>query len=186
VHRGPYAAFAVAEAGVRPGLLIDQLEQALLLAEESRTKRDGLRAPEPASAQPAGPRTTLHPTILNPPTPPPEPSPASARPRPVESATADGASPPSRPPARPAPDVPEEAASATEAAPPSGHPDAPATPREPEGPKHEKPKLMTTPVTPDRGADDDPDEGGEVDRVLLAQEFSGLLQDPASDDEASS
>jgi hypothetical protein len=45
---------------------------------------------------------------------------------------------------------------------------------------------MTTPVVPDRGADTDDEEGTEVDRVLLAQEFSGLLQDPASDDEASS
>ncbi len=60
VHRGPYAAFAVADAGVRPGLVIDQLEQALLTAEESRTRRDGLRAPDAAAAA-AGPRTTTAP-----------------------------------------------------------------------------------------------------------------------------
>ena len=43
---------------------------------------------------------------------------------------------------------------------------------------------MTTPVTPKRGSDDG--EEAEVDRVLLAQEFSGLLQDPGADDERSS
>ncbi|MDP9318141.1 MAG: hypothetical protein M3O94_03520, partial [Actinomycetota bacterium] len=63
---------------------------------------------------------------------------------------------------------------------------APEGPSRTDAPRHEKPKLMTTPVVPDRGADADDEEGAEVDRVLLAQEFSGLLQDPASDDEASS
>ena len=36
VQRGPYAAFVVAEPGIRPGVLVDQLEQALLVAEEGR------------------------------------------------------------------------------------------------------------------------------------------------------
>jgi hypothetical protein len=183
VHRGPYAAFAVAEAGVRPGLLIDQLEQALLIAEESRTKRDGLRAPEAAS-QPAGPRTTLHPTTT---TELPEAAPVSVRP---QQAGAVAGSPPARPPARPAPEeapAPTSASRAPDAVPEA--PTAPTVPEEappPEPPRHEKPKLMTTPVIPDRGPDDDEGESGEVDRVLLAQEFSGLLQDTGSDDEASS
>ncbi len=61
VHRGPYAAFVVAGASVRPGLLIDQMEQALLTAEEARTKREPLRVPD-ANAAPTGkPRTSLHP-----------------------------------------------------------------------------------------------------------------------------
>ncbi|HEY7280141.1 MAG TPA: hypothetical protein VID47_01000 [Actinomycetota bacterium] len=36
VRQGAYAAFAVAEAGTRPGILLDYLEQALLVAEEAR------------------------------------------------------------------------------------------------------------------------------------------------------
>ena len=36
VHRGPYAAFVVAGSSVRPGLLMDRLDQALLIAEEAR------------------------------------------------------------------------------------------------------------------------------------------------------
>src|SRR4051812_4830265 len=36
VRQGSYAAFAVAEHGVRPGILLDYLEQALLVAEEAR------------------------------------------------------------------------------------------------------------------------------------------------------
>ena len=50
VHRGPYAAFVVAGVAVRPGIVLDQLEQALLLAEEGRTKRDTLKVPDAAAA----------------------------------------------------------------------------------------------------------------------------------------
>jgi hypothetical protein len=177
VHRGPYSAFAVADAGVRPGLVIDQLEQALLMAEESRTKRDGLRAPEGAPAA-AGPRTVLHP-----PASPATPEPAVVVP------VASAPEAPSAPPARSAPpetppttqlETPSDAPPAAERKPPAP-PEAPTPEAEAEPPRHEAPKLMTTPVTPKR----DPGEGddAEVDRVLLAQEFSGLLQDLDSDDD---
>ena len=46
VRRPAYGAFAVANAGVRPGLVIDQIER-LLAAEESRNRRDTLRGPRP-------------------------------------------------------------------------------------------------------------------------------------------
>jgi hypothetical protein len=65
VRRGPYAAFALTGVGVRPGLVIDHMEQVLLAAEEARGK--GLKVDLPAAAQPAAPapaskpRTTLHP-----------------------------------------------------------------------------------------------------------------------------
>ena len=42
VRRGPYAAFAVSGLGVRPGLLIDQLDQMLYTAEEVRARREAL------------------------------------------------------------------------------------------------------------------------------------------------
>ncbi len=66
VKRGAYASFAVAEAGVRPGILLDQLDQALMTADEGRARRDTLRVPD-ASAAPSGkPRTSLHPAVGKP------------------------------------------------------------------------------------------------------------------------
>jgi len=189
VHRGPYAAFAVADAGVRPGLVIDQLEQALLMAEESRTKRDGLR---PAEAPPAaGPRTPLHPTPLSAPAQPPVPTPVVV-PASVETAGTSPSPPSDRPAEVPQVAAPDDPSDRPEPPDENGgkSPDGPRddAPTEPpsgtEPPKHEPPKLMTTPVTPNRATEDE--EEGEVDRVLLAQEFSGLLQDLGSDDEGSS
>ena len=61
VRRGPYAAFAVAEPGVRPGVMVDRLEQAMFTAEEGRARRDTLRVPDAANAPSGKPRTSLHP-----------------------------------------------------------------------------------------------------------------------------
>jgi len=63
-RRGPYAALATASRAVRPGLLLDSLEQMLLAAEESRVRKDGIRA-APEKEGPAEtsrrPRSSLHP-----------------------------------------------------------------------------------------------------------------------------
>ena len=189
VHRGPYAAFAIADPGVRPGLVMDELEQALMTAEQSRMKREGMRPPE-SSATPAGPRTTLHPTPSARPAPIVVPVAAEAVARTERSAPAP-ASPPTRPKASGSAG-PQAEADQREAAPPA--PPAPTAKRPPgreppapeapttERPKHEPPKLMTTPVSPNRGPGEE-EEGGEVDRVMLAQEFSGLLQEFNPDDE---
>ena len=48
VRRTPYAGFALAGPGERAGLVIDHMEQALLAAEESRSRREGLRGTEAA------------------------------------------------------------------------------------------------------------------------------------------
>jgi hypothetical protein len=48
VRRGPYAAFAVAGPGARPGLMIAHMEQVLLAAEQSRWRHDWLRGTEAA------------------------------------------------------------------------------------------------------------------------------------------
>lgn len=62
VHRGPYAAFVVSGTAVRPGVLLDQLEQAVLAAEESRAKKgDTLKVPDAPGAPSGRPRTSLHP-----------------------------------------------------------------------------------------------------------------------------
>jgi hypothetical protein len=60
VRRGPYAAFALADAGARPGLVMDQLQQLLLTAEEARTKRDAVKLPDVADIPKSKPRTQLH------------------------------------------------------------------------------------------------------------------------------
>ena len=66
VKRGPYAAFATAHAGTRPGILVDQMEQVLLIAEDGRARRDTLRVPDSNAAPSGKPRTSLHPSADNP------------------------------------------------------------------------------------------------------------------------
>ena len=48
VRRGPYAGFAVAGPGARPGLMIAHMEQVLLAAEQSRWRHEWLRGTEAA------------------------------------------------------------------------------------------------------------------------------------------
>ena len=93
VRRGPYAAFAVSGLGVRPGLLIDQLDQMLYTAEEVRARREALRLPEATPAPSGKPRTSLHPEARpSVPTPAPVTPPAQATPE-----AAPGPPPPKRP-----------------------------------------------------------------------------------------
>lgn len=74
VRRGPYAAFVVTGVGVRPGLVIDQIETTLLAAEEARIHRES----HPADA----PTIVIHsddpPPTRRPQQPEPAPAPASA------------------------------------------------------------------------------------------------------------
>ncbi len=145
VRRGPYASFAVAGKVVRPGVLIDSLEQALLAAEESRTKREALRLPEAAAAPSGRPRRSMHP-------------PAARSPAPSKVASE--------------PEATDDAPVAV------GYPEeAPETKRRHERTKHGKSKLP--------GARGDGEDEAEVDKVLLAQEFSGLLQVQDDGDEGS-
>lgn len=125
VRRGPYAAFAVSAQGVRPGLIIDQLEQMLYAAEEIRARREALRVPEVSPAPSSKPRSSLHPEAK-----PPAPAPSGVR----------------------------------------------AEPGEREG-------LAAQSEEPAPGRRPAQGEGGEIDRVLLAQEFSRLLQEGGDGDE---
>lgn len=52
VRRGPYAGFAVAGPGARPGLMIAHMEQVLLAAEQSRWRHEWLRGTEAAKVAP--------------------------------------------------------------------------------------------------------------------------------------
>lgn len=149
VRRGPYAAFAVSGTEVRPGLLMDQLEQALLSAEESRARRDALKIPEAPAAPSGKPRTSLHPET---PKPTPKPVPAEAEAR-VSAAPATAAKEPKAEPA----------------------------------PSSERPTAEDRPTArhsePEQTPPGDDESGGDVDRVLLAQEFSRLLQEDRSGDD---
>ncbi|MGH2680498.1 MAG: hypothetical protein ACRDG8_08465 [Actinomycetota bacterium] len=160
VQRGSYAGFAVAEAGVRPGVLVDLLEQVLMTGEQERLQdRQTMRVPEAPAAPSGKPRTSLH-----------RPDRSGA----VEPAGTlpEAASPPapsgSRRPGETDPDP---------AAPVGTDTSRPAEPSTP------------PPIDPDRNEGPDRKEGKEgepeVDRFLLAKEFAGLLQVPKDDDEAS-
>jgi hypothetical protein len=188
VKRGAYASFAVAEAGVRPGILVDQLEQALMTADEGRARRDTLRVPD-ASAAPSGkPRTSLHPSAGK-----PQPDPAEvsvmADP-PLTAAEADHGHWKRNTPAdvravAEAPPVVTEVKPGSAAAapvPPSGGSKGVAT-GDPKGAEPPGSALGKEPKKLAGGLGGVVEEETEVDRVLLAKEFSGLLQMDKGDDE---
>jgi hypothetical protein len=197
VKRGSYAAFSIAEAGIRPGILVDQMEQLLVSAEAERARKgETLKVPDATAAPSGKPRTSLHP--------------ATGKSQPADvhaSATADA----------------ESAAAPQDTEPPTGHghwrrdpastggPDIGAGGDPATGDPAGEPPLTAAeaPAPLDRSAVDEPanaepppstlkkephklisssptgddDDDGEVDRVLLAKEFSGLLQVDSGDDE---
>ena len=184
VKRGPYAAFATAEAGTRPGVLVDQMEQVLLLAEEGRTRRDTLRVPD-ASAAPTGkPRTSLHPQGD-------KPAPAEVAAIAAEEAArrCRGASRPRRlleAPGRRRRQRHSRSTGAADTDPAVVDAPEPAEPM-PSALKKKPQKLVGSVGGPDAGPTPAGgfDDEAEVDRVLLAKEFSGLLQVDSDDDEGS-
>jgi hypothetical protein len=118
---------------VRPGILIDRIEEVLLEAERARSAPHKIAEQLPA---PSGkPRVPLHPAGE---------TPQRGDPHPVSDA-----------PVEPAAEAEEQRLADQ----------APAEPEPPVPPMGER-------------------DVGEVDRVLLAKEFSGLLQIDRSDDEA--
>ncbi|MEA2508235.1 MAG: hypothetical protein QOG21_317 [Actinomycetota bacterium] len=170
-HRGAYSSFAVAGTSVRPGLLLDMMEQALLAAEEARTKREPLKLPEVNAAPSGKPRTAMHP----------------AEETPVVTAGAQRNWSGGRSASAPGgtADKPEGGDGAAPVAGKSGAAtDAKREPAKVSGLSKEPQKLVgSAGGTPD---DDDDGAEGEVDRVLLAKEFSGLLQMNGDDDEGTS
>jgi hypothetical protein len=163
VRRGSYAAFAVADVGVRPGVLVDMLEQALMAGEQERVNdREMMRLPDATGAPSGKPRTILH-KAERPTTAEPEPTivPSEVSATVASSDVASG----------PADDEP------------SGT-DEPAA-----GASEEYEIVSEEVVDPPAEGPPDAQEGkqdeSEVDRILLAKEFAGLLQVPREDDEAS-
>ena len=179
VRRGGYSSFAVADAGVRPGVLVDLLEQALMMGEQQRAlDRETMRLPEMPSAPSGKPRTSLHKQDR---APAAAPFPAASEVTLAAAAEVDtsdevpvaaGPSEAGSDPRTADADEPEAVAQAgveedlapQPAAEPAARPD---------------PQIETP--SPVERREDDP----EVDRILLAKEFAGLLQVPREDDEAS-
>jgi hypothetical protein len=174
VKRGPYAAFAAAAPGTRPGILLDQMEQLLLVAEEARSRRDTLRVPEPTTAPSGKPRTSLHPQADA-----PAPAEVSASSSAAEAAPEIAA--PDRRGFRRNPGT-SAATGPSEPAPVEPAADAPAaadgSPPPPMSALKKEPQKLAG-AGEDAGFDDE----AEVDRVLLAKEFSGLLQVDSDGDE---
>ena len=164
VRRGAYGAFVVADAGVRPGLLVDLLDQVLMAGEVERIhEREAMRIPEAPVAPSGKPRTILH-RPERPTTPEPQHVTVPLKDVTVVESTPeapDATEPPPGPPPAP-PEVHE--VTVTDGPPPEAEEEARSTDEEP---------ALT-----------EPDEEMEVDRILLAKEFAGLLQVPRDDDEA--
>jgi hypothetical protein len=169
VRRGGYSAFAVADAGVRPGVLVDLLDQALMVGEQDRARdRETMRLPEAPAAPSGKPRISMH-KQERPATPTPAPSEVTsqAAEAPVSDEAAVAAAPSSE--AEPAPPDPGAEAGNDPSDREEEHPDRSEPPDGREG--SDRPVKM--------------EEESEVDRILLAKEFAGLLQVPKEDDEAS-
>ena len=201
VRRGPYAIFAVSGATVRPGLLMDQIDQLLYAAEEARQRREALKIPEAPDAPKSRPRTSLHKEAKAPPSQPAgikaEPdAPATARDASIgrrttePAATSPGAQ--SSSPRASDPEARQASAPATQAprgtapgerpgtAPderPGARPATPATPRRAGSDDLLARMAALAAASAEEQGDEDLEPDIEVDRVLLAQEFSRLLQD---------
>jgi hypothetical protein len=210
VRRPAYGAFAVANAGVRPGLVIDQLEGILTSAEESRNRRDTLRVPE-ASGGPAAKPTTLQPSKNGDPSSV-APAPGSAEARhwartaPAEADGKAAAQPGDKQlaavpsavgrsgdttPGRRSGSGPTDAARKAAKGASGDEPDAAGDedqPADADGDGSDPKDASDThePTRDERPAPMELDADAEVDPVMLAKEFSGLLQVESGDDEASS
>ena len=167
VRRGSYGSFAIADVGVRPGVLVDMLEQALMAGEQERANdREMMRLPDATGAPSGKPRTTLH--------KPERPSTAEPEPTIVPAEVS-------------VPVAPAEVAAPVSVA--SASDEAPVQDDAAAGDADEDEPVSEEAIDP---PDEDPPEAqegkqdeSEVDRILLAKEFAGLLQVPREDDEAS-
>lgn len=173
VRRGAYAGFVVTGTSVRPGFVLDQIEIALLHAEEARARREGLRpeVPQQPGAPSGKPRTPLHPEAR------PEP-PVVIRGEAPSSRAQAAAGPP---PAASAVSEPTAAAPAEPAGPQPG-PEPTGRVANPDGTSAEHPEPGGAPAAGPWGDASEGSEGQgaeeeEVDRFSLAREFSQLLQE---------
>lgn len=161
-RRGPYGSFAVTGISVRPGIVIDHMEQVLLATEEARSRGEALKV-APAPVQPA--QASGAPAKRK------KRRSRRADPAPIDEPVVIHAEP------LPAHVVSEALPWALEAREGSfeevGEPDPGADPSSGES---EEPAEAEPAVGPEA-----PGEEDEVDRFSLAAEFSRLLQDERGD-----
>jgi len=156
VSVGPYAAFAVATGKTRPGILLDHLEQALLVADESRELRQMARVPDRVDLVRPTPKALADPKVEV----------QSRLPHFDPAASAD-----------PPPSAPERS---------SLEELVPAVVPEPGRPLSMGDEMGDDPSRADLDpTDTDPPalDEEEVDRVILAREFAALLQEDVAGDE---
>jgi hypothetical protein len=211
VRRPAYGAFAVANAGVRPGLVIDQLEGILTSAEESRNRRDTLRVPEASAGSMAKPSASSYRVSTNGASDATPPLPHSAESRPwarTAPAAADGGA------ADPAAEELAKVASAVgqsgdatgddgSVADPANGADrtvngtseeehlagsdaVPSSDEDGDGTTIDDASDTHEPNRKGKAAPMELDADAEVDPVMLAKEFSGLLQVESGEDEVTS
>jgi hypothetical protein len=155
VRRGAYAAFVVTSVAIRPGLVLDQVDQLLLTAEGTRSRGEALRVPEAPAAPSGKPRTPMHtepsriddPVLIHGETA-------------IETAIETAAASTVQEPAFAAPAASDESAAEVATEPPA--------PREP--------SMGSVWAQPSHGVSEESSDD-EVNRALLAREFSQLLQE---------
>jgi hypothetical protein len=185
VRRGSYSAFAVADAGVRPGVLVDLLDQALMVGEQDRVRdRETMRVPEAPSAPSGKPRISMH--------KPERSTPSPSIPSEVTSRAADVPAPERNPAevpvsaeaepiaADPGAQVGNQTPQPEEDVPVRAQDEVPARAQEEAPARAQEEERAERPERAEKREDE-----SEVDRILLAKEFAGLLQVPKEDDEAS-
>jgi hypothetical protein len=183
--RGPYSALAVAKASVRPGVILERLDQMVLTAEEGRLRKEGITAPGAGDLDAAARRRrpTAPPTRVHPQASPPRSSDGMVDVRPGEAGTVQptrGFAPGSSSPGgleagrRPTGE-PSTRSGPTDPSPPIG-------PAGPDGGWAEQ-QRATPPESPrsDPGNKDSPPGQRTVwvmDADDLTKEFAALLDDP--------
>lgn len=207
---GPYASFATADQTSRPGFVLDQMQQLLASAQESRAAaQQGVTIPESPVVQqpmaaPAQPPMQA-PPVAQPPVaqPPVAQPPAAPPPAPAPVADPGYAQPPQTvPPVPPEPvQAPPQAAPPQPATPPAAQPPQPepAATEPPPVPVAPGPPVgyhadyggsePAAPAAPETAPDQVPApalqaaDDIQIDRVALAQEFASLLAETGYDDE---
>lgn len=203
VRRGPYASFAVSSSLSRPGLLLDQLEQVLLAAEEARGSGQG--GPGGGGLPGSRPRTSLHPEA--------RPSVTSSAQSRAESAASDEgfaelsaisqsegaedelgddasvvvnqapAAPTAAAQASPQAAPPTAAGQAPPQAAPQAQPPSPPAPAQDLYAQYSPPaQAGPAPGSDEEGVSEESEESGDVDRIALAQEFAQLLGESGYDE----
>ena len=176
VRRGPYASFAVSNSVSRPGLLLDELEQVLMTAEEARTT--GTSAGLGGGGLPGSrPRTSLHPE--------PRSTPAHVSPTHAEDAESD-ASFAELSAMSQSENVAEARGEDTTVVIGEATPSVPAAPTQDLYSQYSPSKGAVPTSAPAgqpaaEGGPSEPEESREVDRVALSQEFAQLLGDSGYD-----